>query len=145
MSLNKISLMDAYMIETLRIEGISDKQILAQVTKGDVTPWTELNATYDFSRLVKLAQQDTEAFRNIITEGYAIKFVTIKGIKNLLKMKFDIEIDDYEVVEKGITNLKVNEKQESQLKQMLSMNWNISETASADSNGSSKEISILVS
>ena len=57
--INKISLPVAYMIETLRNNGISDQELLHQIGKRDVAPWDRLNSRFDFNELVKFADQDS--------------------------------------------------------------------------------------
>ncbi|NGP46189.1 hypothetical protein G4V62_14975 [Bacillaceae bacterium SIJ1] len=141
MSVNKISLMDAYMIESLRRKEITDDEIIEKATAGDVSSWEVLQPHYDFTELSKLAKQNKDAFHSIIQDGYQIKFVTIYGIQSLLKMKFNILKDDYVTVENGITQLKVTEDQYLVLKQMLSTNWTMTETSS---DGPNKVISILM-
>lgn len=144
MPINKISLMDAYMIETLRHNGITDREILSQVEKADVSPWEDLKTNFDFQGLVKLADRDPKAFQSIILNGYKIKFVTIKGIQNLLRLKFNKKPDsDYLLLEKGITGLRVDEQQFTTLKQMLSDNWVIYETSPENGDSQYKEINII--
>ncbi|MFD1849797.1 hypothetical protein [Oceanobacillus bengalensis] len=133
MEVNKISLMDAYLIETLRTNGVSNQEILAQVETGDVKAWQEFNEKFDYTALLELAKQDAVAFRSIISDGYNIKFVTFNGLKNLLKFRFGKEKEkDYQLTETGIHQLTLNEQQLATLKQMLSRNWMIEETVTAN-------------
>ncbi|MEH7225976.1 hypothetical protein V7112_19360 [Bacillus sp. JJ1566] len=124
MELQKITLMDAYMIETLRSNGISDQEILAQIKRGNVDGWQVLHEHFDFNELLKLAKQDGEVFQSILLDGYKVKYVTFKGLQNLIKLRFGKEQDkDYQLTETSIENLTLNEDQALTLNQMLSQNW----------------------
>lgn len=123
-----ISLPIAYMIETLRSQGISNSDILSQIEKKDVTPWVHINEHFDFNQLLKLADQDQEALTSIIEDGYQVKFITIKGLQTLLKLKFQlVEGRDYQLTDKGIKDLHIKEDVWLKLKQLLSKNCMIHE------------------
>lgn len=116
------------MIETLRSNGISDKEILTQIEQGKTEAWQELNRNFDFQELVKFAEKDMEGFKRILSQGYRVKFVTFNGLKNLLRLRFGKEREtDYELTETGIRNLNLNSEQLVDLKQVLSGNWVVEE------------------
>lgn len=128
MATHKISLMDAYLIETLRSNGITNEEIVSAVKVDHVEPWQELHKQFDFEELLKLAHNDIEQFQEILERGYQVKFVTFNGLRNLLRMRFDKEQDkDYELMEKGIRNLVLNHEQFVRVKQMISENWVLKE------------------
>lgn len=130
MKVKKISLPVVYKIETVRSKGVSNQELLAKLESGDVSSWSDFNANFDFNELVELYKEDPEQFKSIIEHGYAVKFVTLPGIKNILKLKFGLlEDQDYKSTEKGITGLKVSDEQYVVIKQMLSKNWRIEELA----------------
>lgn len=125
MELQKISLMDAYMLETLRREGITNQQLL---TEKDFKVWNYLHESFDFSHLQSLREKDPTAFQTVVEEGYQVKFVTFKGLINLLKLKFQkVEEQDYQTTERGIRGLHLNDEERYQLTNLLSKNWTIQE------------------
>lgn len=133
MGINSITLPTAYMIETLRNNGISDEQILHQIKERDVTPWDRLHSNFDFTNLVELADKDQTIFESIIRDGYTVKFVTIRGLQTLLQLKFDKIADrDYQVTETGISGLQLEESDFTELKQLLSPNCKIQESLPAN-------------
>ena len=133
MEVHNISLMDAYLIETLRSNGVSNEEILAGIEASNVEVWQELHKHFDFQELVKFANEDMERFQAILSQGYRVKFVTFNGLKNLLRLRFGKEQDkDYELKEKGISNLVLDQEQLMRVKQMLSENWVIEETTNAN-------------
>lgn len=144
MELNKITLMEAYLIETLRRNGITDHELLNQVELRDVSPWEEINQNFDFNILVQLADQDKEIFKSIILKGYNVKFVTYSGLQNLIYLKFDkIKERDYQLIDKGITGLRLKEDDFDKLKQILSKNWVILEKKIEDSDMLSIKITMI--
>ena len=143
MEVNKISLPVAYMIEIVRSHGVSDEEFLVRIESGDVSPWREFHAEFDFNELVALSEKDPAQFRSIILDGYEVKYVSIYGLKNLLKFKLDkLEERDYHLTEKGITDLKVDDQQLAIIRQFLPANWTIQEIAFENRDHSDKKIKI---
>ena len=131
MELTKLSLPTVYKIETVRSKGVSNEELLAKIETGDVSSWSEYNSNFDFNELVELYNNNPEEFKSIVENGYAVKFVTLPGLKNLLKLKYGmLEERDYQPTETGISGLQVDEDQYAAIKQMLSKNWKIEELAS---------------
>ena len=127
-----ISLMEAYIIETLKGYGISADEVEKRIAERTLGEWQE-QFKYDFSLLEKM---DPDTLRTAFTGDYRIKFVTINGLKNLLRMRFDIQDIYYKEVENGLVNLSIDETIEMKIRSMLSSNWTV--TRSGD------DISILV-
>ncbi|RKQ27977.1 hypothetical protein [Oceanobacillus halophilus] len=125
MNLQKISLMDAYMIETLRSKGVTNQEL---IEAKDINAWNRLHESFDFQELLNLREKDPAAFETIIEDGYQVKFVTFNGLKNLLRLKFHkMEDVDYQSVERGIRGLSLNENDRNQLTSLLSNNWTVKE------------------
>lgn len=133
MTINHISLMDAYLIETIRNNGCSNEELIKKTLNNDLNAWKEMQPNFDFNRLLVLAR-DEESFKSIIEDGYKIKFVTINGVKNLLKLKFQISHEQYQQTENGIIDLDIDEEQFVCLKQVLSDNWQVNEISRTGSN-----------
>ncbi|GEN30116.1 hypothetical protein HNQ35_000179 [Cerasibacillus quisquiliarum] len=128
MKTEKISLMDAYMIETLRRQGVSDAEMISKIQSGDVSSWKNLHDKFDFNELIKLGDRGKDRLEKIILKGYQISFITFPGLQQILKLKFNkIKDHDYQLIDKGIKNLRMKEQELDQLKQLLSMNWVITD------------------
>lgn len=139
----KITLMEAYLIETLRKNGITDHELLNRVESRDVSPWREIDQNFDFNILVQLAHQDREVFTSIILQGYNVKFITYRGLQNLINLIFHKKVGrDYQLIEKGITGLILHGNDIVKLKQLLSRNWLIQEINIEGSN--EKSITIMM-
>lgn len=134
----QLTLMEAYMIELLRNQGVTDEEIIRKSLSKEVTEWRKYNEQFDFEQLAHLAQKDEANFVSMINNGYRIKFLTFPGLQRMLSMKFGLEKDqDYTLVENGVTNVKVSEEQLNEIEKVLSLNWKIKreETSVSIQNG----------
>lgn len=105
MTLTRLSMPEAMMIETFRHNGKTDPEILELANKNAV--------------LAPLR----ENLESILRDGYTIKFVTFNGLKNLLRLKFDKHIDrDFVATEQGMADLQLETEQVATLQQLLSQN-----------------------
>ncbi|MGM9949146.1 MAG: hypothetical protein ACI33P_03430 [Lysinibacillus sp.] len=127
-----ISLMEAYIIETLKGYGISVEETEKRIAGQTLGEWQE-QFKFDFSLLEKM---EPDTLRAAFAGEYRIKFVTINGLKNLLRMRFDIQDIHYKEMDNGLASLSVDETIEMKIRSMLSSNWTV--TRSGD------DISILV-
>lgn len=127
MEVNAISLMEAYLIETVRASGVANEELERSVSIKDVASWNRQHPNFDFQTLIDLQEKDNHAFHSIIHDGYQVKFITINGLRNLLKLKFNITEEMYELTEQGIAKLAAGADTLSGLRQILSPNWKIQE------------------
>lgn len=124
----KISQMEAYMIETLRANGIINEEIIQAVKEKDVSSWKQIHEEFDFEQLITLAEKDFTAFEKVIKEGYTIKFVTVGGLEKLLRLRFGKEPnEDYQKYQTGVKGVALDGSSLQELKQMLSLNWKVDE------------------
>ena len=124
MGRNNISLKDAYIIETLRSNHVNDQEIIDRVEANDTTEWQVSGINIDVERLVQIGKEVN--IHSILEDGYSVKFVTFKGLLNLLKLKFHKEEElDYEPTSNGIVGLRVDDNELATLRQILSKNWHI--------------------
>lgn len=142
---NKISLMDAYMIESLRSNGISNDELITSLEKKDISDWESINSKYDFTELIKLYERDNNEFTTVIQDGYTVKFLTMNGLKNLLQMKFNkVAEQDYQVTDTGIQHLVIDAQSMPALKQLLSANWIVQEHDETLNNSFTKTVNIEI-
>ncbi|MEC1177079.1 hypothetical protein P9B03_01165 [Metasolibacillus meyeri] len=117
-----ISLMEAYLIESLR-QNYSYEQVAAQLENKDLSLFAEMKS--DFSLLQQLFDTDKELFKEAYTTGYQVKFLTINGLKNILRMRFGIDEHQYELQEFGAYNVPANEETAKAIAALISSNWKI--------------------
>lgn len=116
----KITLMETYLIEHLRQAGISDEIIIETVENGRAEDFQEVHESFDFTQLHALSDK----IATLLTEGYEIKFLTFTGLVNLLQLKFHKEENvDYDVDEFIVSKLQLTEEQLKTFQQMVSANW----------------------
>lgn len=142
---NQISMMDAYMIEVLRSNNISNDDILTSLEKKDISSWGNIKPKFDFSELIKLYEQDKNFLKSVLVDGYTVKFLTMNGLKNLLQMKFNkVAEQDYQISETGILNLEIEVQSFPTLEQLLSINWDIKEHTYTNNNLATKIVDIQI-
>lgn len=118
----KITLMEAYLIEHLRQANIADDIIKERVKAKEAASFAYVHDTFDFTLLHELADE----IDAILDEGYEVRFLTFKGLYSLLELKFNKEKDvDYDVEEFTISRLQLTEVEINTLKQLVSANWEI--------------------
>lgn len=126
--MESITLMEAYAIETLRSNGISNDKIIENIKANDLEEFKAVKENMDFDALVELSKN--AGFEAIINEGYKVKFLTFNGLKNLIKMKFGkFAEEDYQLEAFVISGLELSADQEKDLENMLSANWTLESEA----------------
>src|SRR5690625_1624789 len=125
----KITLMDLYVIETLRKNGLSNQTILEKIRNKEVESFKKYNDRFDFTVLYEL--EDAGVLADALKKGYEVKFLTFTGLVNVLKLKFNREEGvDYETEDFTITNLQLEKDEIEVLKQIVSKNWIVSRNRS---------------
>lgn len=81
----------------------------------------------DLTSLKHLYEQSPEQFKYIYEGNYKVKFMTLNGFKNILRMRFQLTEDQYELLEQGngIGKLVINEQIERAITKILSSNWKV--------------------
>ncbi len=124
---HKITLMEAYLIETARKAGVSNEEILSKAERDDLSSLNKLHKSFDFTELSSLANKGN-IFKAVLEEGYKIKFLTFPGLVNLLKLKFNkIEGEDFIIEEFSIKELQLTRVEIENLKTLISTNWKVEE------------------
>lgn len=125
----KITLMEAYLIETLRANEIEDEEIIEKVKEKKVKDFQHINEKFDFTALYDLHEQGI--LEEVLKEGYEIKFLTFTGLVNLLRIKFNRhENEDFKVKDYTIEQLQLDHQELETLQQLVSSNWQITKEAS---------------
>lgn len=121
-----ISMMDAYTIELLKTHPYTFKQVKHYIENDELYLLTD---TYDIDTdsLKILLNENAEEMEQAFKGNYEVKFVTINGLKNLLRMRFQISDDQYELLPEGngLQSLQVDPITEQQIRGMLSSNWKV--------------------
>ncbi|MCM3721383.1 MULTISPECIES: hypothetical protein [Solibacillus] len=121
-----ISMMEAYTIELLKTHPYTFEQVKHFIENDEMYLLTD---TYDIDpdSLKILLNEKAEEMERAFAGNYKVKFVTINGLKNLLRMRFQISDDQYELLPEGngLQSLKVDPITEQHIRGMLSSNWKV--------------------
>lgn len=122
--MKEITLMDAYLIEILRSEGLKKDDIIKYVSEKRVDELQKYHDNFDFNGLY-----DIEDLERVLQDGYKIKFLTMPGLVNLLRMKYGKQPEkDFTQLETSIEKLQLTATQKADLQQWLAANWQIVES-----------------
>lgn len=120
----KLSQWDALLLESLRGLGWSDEQLLG-ITSAAELPVDNSPFEFDYQELASFAAQQPEAFRQAVTEGYQIKYNTIRGIRSWILVALGIE-PKLELEEgKEAVEVSLTAEQKDRLAEVLSFGWQI--------------------
>lgn len=124
MMVEKITLMELYLIETVRAKGLTDEMILQKIEAEDIESFQQYDERFDFTGLLTL--HESGSLERILREGYEVTFLTFTGLVNILQLKFNkIENKDYVVKDYTISQLKLTDTDRKTIEQMLSPNWSL--------------------
>lgn len=120
-----ISMMEAFGIELLKSNGISYEHVSQQFSKNKIELQKEQN--FDFTVLKALFDVDQQAFEQAYTGNYSVKFLTINGLRTILRMRFGVQANAYETLEagNGLSGVPATAETEQQLRFLLSSNWKV--------------------
>lgn len=121
-----LSLWEAYQVETLRSKGLDNDTLLQALKEKDLKTLTATDDSFDYQDLIDAADENTAEIQTAILSGYTIKYLSIYGIKNLLKLKYDLEAGkDYAMSDTRFDDLKLNENQFRELQTLASSQWQV--------------------
>ncbi|GLC89101.1 hypothetical protein [Lysinibacillus piscis] len=119
-----INLMQAYELNKLSTLGYTEEEILKALRKGDVSSWQEKAGEDDFAEIQALFQESEQSFLDAYNGHYRIKYVTLPGLRNLLRLRFGLEEGkNFQVLDTGVQHVTCDEETAQQIQQMLSTNW----------------------
>lgn len=117
----QITLMDAYLIEILRSKGIANSEILTYVSEKRVDELQKHHESFDFNGLYEI-----DDLEQILQDGYKIKFLTMPGLVNMLRLKYGKEpVRDFTQQETSIEKLTLTDTELADLEKWLANNWQI--------------------
>ena len=121
-----ISMMEAYTIELLKNHPYTFEQIKHFIEIDELHLLTN-SYDIDTDSLRILLKENAQEMEQAFAGNYEVKFVTMNGLKNLLRMRFQISDDQYELLTEGngLHFLQVDSITEQQIRGMLSSNWKV--------------------
>ena len=121
-----ISMMEAYTIEVLKAHPYTYEQVRQYIENNQVHILKN-DYNLDFEPIITLLNEDSSLLQQAFEGNYKVKFMTINGLKNLLRLRFQITEDQYELLEagNGLSQLNVPVATEQEIRNMLSSNWKV--------------------
>lgn len=120
----KLSQWDALMLESLKAHGWTGEELISRVKKGEL-PKDDSMFQFEYAGLTAFANKHNEVFERAVTEGYQIKYNTIRGIHSwiLVALQHEAEL----VLEPGQEAIvaSLTEAEAAQLSAVLSFGWGV--------------------
>ncbi|WP_341280876.1 hypothetical protein [Paenibacillus sp. FSL H8-0537] len=126
----KLSQWDALLLESLKSYGWTNEQLIRKVHAGDF-PEDTSPFQFDYGLLNTLASSDAELFAQAVTEGYQIKYNTIRGIHSWIKVAFQQEAELLLDSGSGAVHVWLTNEEADRLASVLSYGWSLSKPDSA--------------
>ncbi|KEO76863.1 hypothetical protein MKN04_25880 [Paenibacillus polymyxa] len=126
----RISQWDALLLESLRSLGWSQEELIRRVQQNELP--TDGPSDFDYTELVTgLASQEPEVFVSAVTDGYQIKYNTIRGIRSWIAVAFRREPElSLEEGSEAVTS-ELTKAEYDRLGRVLSLGWVIQEVRPA--------------
>src|SRR5699024_8563563 len=107
----KISMWEAYLIETIQKSGMDKTVLLSHLQNEETAKLNDFDDTFDYADLVEAYKNEKQRITEAIEDGYQVKFITQPGIKRFLLLKFNIEEKEYQMEEGLFTNVPFFQEQ----------------------------------
>jgi len=116
----KLSQWDALLLETLRSLGWTNEELLSKVKAGELP-----EAKYE--ALAELANSDPETYETAVTQGYQIKYNTVRGIRSWIAVRFGSEPELRLEEGQEAVRAALSAEEKELLASVLSFGWAIRE------------------
>ncbi|MBP3039974.1 hypothetical protein J9303_10795 [Bacillaceae bacterium Marseille-Q3522] len=124
----------ALMLEKMKKGIEANAQILHFLEKGESNDFDKFGKGIpDWKTLIDYYQKNREKIEHALQNGYRISFLTKGALKNLLKIKFDLQ-EGKDFFDKGhyIDDLHLTETDLNMLESIIARNWTIKRKSSGE-------------
>lgn len=130
MTISTLNLMDAYMIETLFSKGLKKEAFIQALKEDSLKQIVQFDDSFDYTRLIDSVKGNETVFEEAIENCYRVSYLTIGGLKNLLRLKYGFEEGvDFNLYEQKLQGLSVSENQLKEIKALVGIVWIVEETS----------------
>lgn len=137
-----LNMMDAYRLETLRSKGLETEKLIQALEEKDLKSLLQTDDSFDYKDLLDQTDKKLDLFKKALTSNYAISYLTINGLKNLLRLKFNVtEEKDYTLSSQRLDDLIVTSDQLKTIETLIGFVWRVE--VSDESSPSRLKISII--
>jgi len=142
MTIPVITLMDAYMLESLLSKGVKKEALVQAIENHSLDQFTQTEQSYDYAQLNESVKGKEQNYIDAVKGPYAISYLTINGLKNLLRIKYGFEEGtDFTLYEQKLEQLTVTQQQLTEIQALVGSVWSVKK--SADQEQGFTTISIL--
>lgn len=136
-----LNMMDAYRLETLLSKGIDKHELITALKEKDLEALITLDDSFDYHDLLQQPEEKITEFEEAVFGSYAISYLTINGLRNLLRLKYGFKEEvDYTLSSKRLDHLPVDSNQLEEIKLLVGSVWKVQEN---DKDSNSTHISII--
>lgn len=129
MTIPTITLMDAYMLETLFSKGIKKEAFIQAMKEKTIDQYAEFDDSFDYTRLSSSVEGKESLFEEAVRNQYTISYLTIGGLRNLLKIKYGFnDSGDYMLYDQKLEDLTIRTDQLEEIKTLVQSAWSVLET-----------------
>lgn len=129
MTIPTITLMDAYMLETLFSKGIKKEAFIQAMKEKTIDQYVEYDDSFDYTRLSNSVAGKETIFEEAIKNQYTISYLTIGGLRNLLEIKYGFsDPKDYTLYDQKLEGLTIHTNQLEEIKTLVQSAWSVLET-----------------
>jgi hypothetical protein len=127
--MTRLTLWNAYLVETLRANGMDNSTLLEALKKKDVQAIHHFDESFNYQELIEAYQANPSTLIDAIENSYTVTYLTINGLRNLLRLKFGfVEGEDYTLSDTQIDNLVVNPQQLEEIITLVGSVWYVQES-----------------
>lgn len=124
-----LNMMDAYRLETLRSKGLETEKLIQALEEKDLESLLQTDDSFDYKDLLDQTDKKMDLFKKALTNNYAISYLTINGLKNLLRLKFNVtEEKDYTLSSQRLDDLIVTSDQLKTIETLIGSVWRVEVT-----------------
>lgn len=122
----KLSQWDALMLESLRSLGWTNEELIRRVKTGEL-PADESPFEFQYGELSAFANANPDTFEAAVSQGYQIKYNTVRGIRSWILVRFGREPEL--LLEEGqeAVRASLSAEEKELLASVLSFGWAIRE------------------
>jgi len=120
----KLSQWDALMLESLKAYGWPGDELISRVQVGNL-PTDESKFHFEYTALTALANEEQDTFVQAVTNGYQIKYNTIRGIHSWILVALKQEAELILEPENEAVIARLSEAEAQRLASVLSFGWGV--------------------
>ncbi|SFB07880.1 hypothetical protein SAMN05216312_103380 [Cohnella sp. OV330] len=140
----RLSQWDALLVESLRSLGWSNEELFARVRSGEL-PVDESPFQFKYEALSAFAAEEPETFEAAVTQGYQIKYNTVRGIHSWIRVALGLEPELLLEAGAEAVRASLSTDEKARLASVLSFGWRVreEEEKAAEVSGEGRSVYVI--